>query len=230
VLKFLVFNPTVWWRKHKTLPTLKEIQEVLNMSIDALNQPKHKLEKELFLWYYDDWLPAILPREFWREDIRHYKLLTDTVEIAGKQKVLVTVASEAFGLLMWENCHDKWVNYFKLKDDFGEKAPVPTGKQPGADKHQAKWSDSTSGQVKYGGWKDEAYDFFENLKKELEEWRENEEKHGKPAQKFAFDLMRATHKKKGATPADDKKKPSRKKKASAIVVEPKRRRLTVKDE
>jgi hypothetical protein len=203
------------------------------MSVDALNQPKYKLEKELFLWYYDDWLPAILPREFWREDIRYYKLLTDTVEIAGKQKVLVTVASEAFGLLMWENCHDKWVNYFDLKDKHGEKAPVPTGKNdPEAAKHQAKWSDGSSGQVKYGGWKDEAYDFFEKLKKELKAWRKNEEEKGKPIQKFAFDLMRAAHKKTGKTPADDKKNPRKKKKASSsvVVVEPKRRKLTVEDE
>jgi hypothetical protein len=230
VLKYFVFYQKVWWTKYKTLPTLQEIQDVLNMSVDALNQPKHKTEKALFLWYYDEWLPAILPREFWRDDIRHYKLLTDTLEIAGKQKVLVTVASEAFGLLMWENCHDKWINYFEYKHKNGEKAPVPNGKHPDAHKHQAKWSDGNSGQVKYGGWKDDAYDFFEKLKQDIKEWRKIEEEHGKPAQKFAFDLMRATHKKKGATPADDKKKPSRKKKTSPLIVEPKRRKLTVDDE
>jgi len=96
--------------------------------------------------------------------------------------------------------------------------------------HQAKWSDSNSGQVKYGGWKDDAYDFFEKLKQDIKEWRKIEEEHGKPAQKFAFDLMRTAHKKKGATPADDKKKPSRKKKTSPLIVEPKRRKLTVDDE
>ena len=225
-----MFYGKAWWIKHKALPTLQEIQNVLNYSIETLNQPKYKTAKELFLWYFDQWLPAILPREFWRDNIRQYKLLTDTVEIAGKQKVLVTVASEAFGLLMWENCHDKWVNYFKLKDEHREKAPVPTGKQPDADKHQAKWSDGNSGQVKYGGWKDEAYDFFEKLKKEVKDWCQTEEENGKPAQKFAYDLMRAAHKKTGATPAEDKKNPRRKKKTSPLVVEPKHHKLTVEDE
>jgi hypothetical protein len=230
VLNFFVFYGKVWWKKYNSLPTLKDIQEILDLSPKTLNEPKYKKAKELLLWYYDEWLPAILPREFWREDIRHYKLLTDTVEIAGKQKVLVTVASEAFGLLMWENCHDKWVNYFELKDKDGDKAPVPTGKHPEAHKHQAKWSDGNSGQVKYGGWKDEAYDFFEKLKGQLKEWRKVEEENGKPAQKFAFDLMRSTHKKTGKTPADDKKTTRKKKKTSPVVVEPKRRKLTVEDE
>jgi hypothetical protein len=82
------------------------------MNPEELKKDEMAIQKELFLWYYDAWLPAILPREFWREDIRFYRLLTDACEIAGKQKVLVTVASEAFGLLMWENCRNKWVNYF----------------------------------------------------------------------------------------------------------------------
>lgn len=226
----LYFTKKVWWSKHNALPTRSEIWNVLDMEPEELNKPERAVEKDLFIWYYDQWLPAILPREFWREDIRHYKLLTDTIEIAGKQKVLVTVASEAFGLLMWENCCDKWVNYFVLKDN-DPNAPVPSGKQKDAKKHQAKWSDGNSGQVKYGGWKDEAYEVFKNLKKEVKEWRRVEEEHGKPAQKFALELMRALHKKTGATPQDDKKSTSRrKKKASPVVVEPKRRKLTVEDE
>ena len=114
------------------------------MNPEELKKKSMTLQKELFLWYYDVWLPAILPREFWKEDIRHYRLLTDACEIAGKQKVLVTVASEAFGLLMWENCRDKWVNYFVLKDT-DPTAPVPSGKHEDASKHTAKWSDGNSG-------------------------------------------------------------------------------------
>jgi hypothetical protein len=211
------------------LPTRKEIWDILQMNPEELKKDEMAIQKELFLWYYDAWLPAILPREFWREDIRFYRLLTDACEIAGKQKVLVTVASEAFGLLMWENCRNKWVNYFKLKDE-DPTAQVPSGKHEDAKLHQAKWSDGSSGQVKYGGWKDEAYGVFEELKKEVKEWRKVEEEHGKPAQKYAYDLMREVHNKKGATPQDDKKKASRKKKTSPVVVEPKRRKLTVEDE
>ena len=224
-----VFYQKVWMKKHGTLPTREEIWDTLQMTEAALELPANQVRKELYLWYYDVWLPAILPKEFWKEDIRHYKLLTDTVEIAGQQKVLVTVASEAFGLLMWENCQDKWVNYYKLKAN-DEKAVVPTGKHPDAASHTAKWSDGNSGQVKYGGWKDEAYEVFEKLKKEVKDWRKVDEENGKAGQRLGLKFMRDAHKKKGATAQDDKKKTSRKKKTSPVVAAPKRRKLTVEDE
>ena len=113
--------------KHGTLPKRKEIWDVLQMSEASLNEAENATKKELFLWYYDQWLAAILPREFWKEDIRYYNLLTDTIDIAGKQKVLVTVSSEAFGLLMWENCREKWMAYAKFKAEKGPRAPIPTG-------------------------------------------------------------------------------------------------------
>ena len=44
-------------------------------------------------------------------------------EIAGKQKVLVTVASEAFGLLMWENCRRQVGELLQIE---GMKIPLPS--------------------------------------------------------------------------------------------------------
>ena len=181
------------------------------MSELALEEPENAIRKELFIWYFDQYLVAVLPREFWKEDIRCYKLLTDTIEIGGRQRVLVSVTSEAFGLLMWENCHQKWINYFRLKDEKGEKAKVPQGKEPGAEAHLAKWSDGTDGQVLYGGWKDEAYDRFEELKKEIKAWRKAEEESGKKGQALARKYMRLVHEKTGETPQEDKKSKRKKK-------------------
>ena len=206
---------------------------MLCMTEEAFNEDTEpaKIAKELFLWYYDEYLPAVLPKEFWKEDIRYYQLLTDTTTIAGKEKVLVTVTAEAFGLLMWENCRKKWCNFCDYKDKHGEKAPIPTGKEPGAEQHLAKWSDGKEGQVLYGGWKEEAYDRFEQIKKEIKAWRKTEEESGKPAQKLALKLMREAHKKTGATPADDKKSKRVRKKANIpVAVASKKAKLTVEDE
>ena len=224
------FTQTDWWNRHRALPTREEIWDVLQLSESELENPENDVKKQLFLWYYDQWLPAILPREFWKEDIRYYKLLTDTIEIAGKQKVLVTVSSEAFGLLMWENCREKWINFCDFKDKNGEKAPLPIGKEEGAELHLAKWSDGSAGQVKYGGWKEEAYVRFEALKKEVKGWRNQDALSGKSGQKLAFKLMRAANKRKGKTPLEDKKKTSRKPKKTVQAAPNKRRKLTVEDE
>jgi hypothetical protein len=207
--------------------------EVLSMSEDALNgnTDEAQISKELFLWYYDEYLPAVLPKEFWKEDIRYYKLLTDTVNIAGKEKVLVTVTAEAFGLLVWENCREKWCNFCLFKDQHGEKAPIPTGKEPGAENHLAKWSDGKEGQVLYGGWKEEAYDRFEQIKKDIKAWRKADEESGKVGQRLALKLMREKHNRTGATPADDKKgKRIRKKAIAPVAVSSKKAKLTVEDE
>ena len=189
------------------------------MSESELENPENDVKKQLFLWYYDQWLPAVLPREFWKEDIRYYKLLTDTIEIAGKQKVF-----------MWENCREKWINFCAFKDQHGEKAPLPIGKEVGAELHLAKWSDGSAGQVKYGGWKEEAYVLFEALKKEVKEWRNQDALSGKSGQKLAFKLMRAANKRKGKTPLEDKKNTSRKPKKTVQAAPNKRRKLTVEDE
>ena len=217
---------------HKTLPTLQEIQDVLNMSEEALNAAGNEVHKQLYLWYYDEYLTHTLPKEFWGDDIRFYNLLTDTINIGGKDRVLVTVSSEAFGLLMYENCREKWIEYVKFKEKHGKKAKIPTGKEPEAEKHLAKWSDGKEGQVKYGGWKDEAYDRYEKLKKDVKAWRKADEEAGKAGQELAKKLMREKHGKIGETPEEDKKskgKRARKKKNHAPAVA-KKHKLTVEDE
>jgi len=51
--------------------------------------------KDLILSYYDQWMPIVALKHFWREEIRYFKLITDTQLIAGKEKVNCTVTSEA---------------------------------------------------------------------------------------------------------------------------------------
>lgn len=202
------------------------------MSEDELEKPENKTEKELFLWYYDQWLAAILPKEFWKPDIRYYNLMTDKIDIAGQQKVLVTVSSEAFGLLMWENCHKKWVNYCKLKDR-DPKAVIPSSnKDPSYADHQALWSDGCAGQVKYGGWDVRAYVRFEELKKEVKARRKADEDSGYVGQKLAYKYMRAANKREGKSPQDDKKSKRRGNKDKPATAPPpkKSKILTVEDE
>ena len=49
----------------------------------------------------------------------YYYLLTDKVQVPSAKKpvLLVTIASEAFGLFTYENCRDKWYNICELRKD-----------------------------------------------------------------------------------------------------------------
>ena len=155
--------------------------------------------------------------KWWRDDIRHYNLVTDTQPVAGVEKVNVTITSEAFGFLSYENYHDSWKKQMKYKEKYGPDALLPKSKkdidEDGKDisYYKSKWSNSTTGQVKYGGWEDAAYQAFEVHKNWVKMWRENEEKNGKPLQKYALKLIQEKNKKKIAKAKESGRKRGQKK-------------------
>jgi len=60
ILLFYSVNYTkAWWSKNKALPNREEIWDVLQLSEAELEKPENALEKELFIWYYDVYLPAV---------------------------------------------------------------------------------------------------------------------------------------------------------------------------
>ncbi len=90
------------------------------MSPDDLEKPENATQKAIQLWYTDRWLPIVIGAEYWDESNRHYKLPTDDCTIRKRDgteetKVLCTIGSEGFGLLIYDNCRDKWTNIMKLK-------------------------------------------------------------------------------------------------------------------
>ena len=107
--------------------------------------------------------------------------MTDKTNVDGKQKVLVTVTSEAFGLLMFANCRDKWLNVFQYKKTAkrkGTKVPQYKKDDPTTHKYKGKWSSSCTGSAVGGGWSSEALVYFEAAKKNISEWRKEEEARG----------------------------------------------------
>lgn len=155
------------------LPTMDEIMDIWNVGEapdedDEEDDEAAKLAKktarthyrrkiDLLLWYLDRYLPNLCGLEFWGPQIRPYHLMTDLVNLqgdtSGKKKVLVTVTSEAFALLMYENCREKWINTFQLKKQ-NKKAKIPAYKRDDEATHKYAnlWSNSSTGSVKGGGW------------------------------------------------------------------------------
>lgn len=87
------------------------------MKPEHFEDPAHKEDKAVLVWYRDRYLKDVVGSEYWDENRRHYKLETDKIPIGKNNKpaVCCTAVSVAFGLMNYANCRDKWVEIFELK-------------------------------------------------------------------------------------------------------------------
>ena len=176
------------------------------LSEQALEEPKNAFFKHLMVWYYDKWLPIVAGKEWWGRDIRYYKRPIDNVDVNGVSKVAVTVTSEAFGLLVLENCWSKWRAIIAWHEKHPG-VPVPTSK-PQNEPFQAKWSLSRNGQVQFGGWHPDAFEAFDKYITEVEFMRDTDKASNYGCMDLARKYMRAARDIKEDSPG--KKSRSRK--------------------
>ena len=62
-----------------------------------------------------------------------------------------------------------------------------------AEKFQAKWTLTNEGQKKYGGWKDEAYDKYNQCLQLVKDWREADVNNGKKFDNYCLKAVREIH-------------------------------------
>jgi len=185
------------------------------MDPEELGKQENLWSKKLVLWYYDHWLPVVAGKKWWRDEIKYFYLLTDTQDMAGVQKVNCTVTSEAFGLLVYENYQQVWERQMLYKAKHGVGALLPKSKTQTDDDgndinyYQAKWSNSSTGQVKYAGWADEAYTRLATHTEWVRTFRQNDEQQDKKKQKYALTIMQEKNKNKLSKSIKDKKKRAR---------------------
>jgi len=204
------------WDTHGCVPTPQDILEVLALTPDQL-KAGHQIERDLVLWYFDRYLPVVVKKEFFGDNIRFYKRYTDKMNVNGEQKVCVTLRSEAFGLLVMENCVKKWRKIFELKDTEGKKAVIPS-KGEAALPHKGKWTDPKCGQVKFGGWGKEALEFMSNTEETLFQLREEDQHNNHVKADYYKELIRNKHGISDAAPG--KKRRRKSKDTEAAVVAP----------
>ena len=102
----------------KKLPTAAELCQILEQPPPYFENPEAASDKKILIWYVDRYLPAVHGNEHWDTKYRHYKLQTDKVPLGPNQQelVLCTIQSEAFGLMLHDNCRDKWQKILDLKN------------------------------------------------------------------------------------------------------------------
>ena len=89
----------------------------------------------------------------------------------------ITEATEAYGLLQYENCRSRWEAIFKHQAEHpGTVPPTYNKKITKTHAFKAKWSDDVQGSC--SGWGNEAYEAFDEWLGKIHLWRGDEQKTG----------------------------------------------------
>ena len=205
------------------------------MTEDTLEEEDNEDKKQLVLWYVDWVLPAFAGKLYYGEDIRRYKLLTDKVLINGVEKVNVTIASEAYGLLIWESCEVKWLHQCQYKKKYGKKAAFPKAKEEkdldgnGIAYYAGKYTDPMGGQLPLGGITDAGITEYTKYVDVVKGWRAGTEI--KEFHKYLLNLIREEHQcTEESAEAERAKKNKRKRRPTKAVRAPREKKITRLDE
>jgi hypothetical protein len=134
--------------------------------------------KAMATWYYDKLVPSGCGKDIFTSDVRNYEMMVSTTDVFGleKKQPHISVKSEAFQWLVYENCEEKWGNI--CTEWFANREfKVPNFSKKNASTHpynKTKWSDSHSGQISGGGWKPSAFIQLNLNQKLILEFRKKE--------------------------------------------------------
>lgn len=166
---------TEYVNKHglEAMPEMEDLLKVVLRQMEVPTQedpqPVHDEFERLMVLavvYWDLFLPPVAGGStFWRESVRHHQTIS-TATWNGVE--CVDVSSEAMCMLFYENNFQKWKECFKEENnDCGRKPDwkMPKKKSdPNTVKFQGKFSSSTAGSNRYGGWNRDGRLRFNELK------------------------------------------------------------------
>ena len=183
-------------------------------------------DKELLTWYASDWLPCAAGNEYYSSTTNILEKYTDKMGVGGKMKVRVTVSSEAFGLCQMENCSEKWPKIFQKKQECGEKWKVPRSGDA-AEPYKAKFTETKSGGVRYGGFTQAGLDYYETILDRVQAIRKADADKGHP---MAIYMLKLCQEKKALQNAGKTTKASKKRTSDTTTSQPPAKKIKVIDE
>ena len=93
--------------------------------------------------------------------VLNYTIISEAKCQHDQQKLAFPAVSEAFALLCYENCREKWVKIWKFKQENpGDKVPVANKETANDDRYSSKYTVATKGVQKFGGWTQDGLDAF----------------------------------------------------------------------
>jgi hypothetical protein len=157
-----------------SLPTVEQILACATRKTEDM---------ELFEWYWDKLLPNVVGTILFGTNVRHYKTISAAMTKDCPRKRVVEPSSEAFVVLLFENCRSKWVNMVKYYDANPSEKGKKNGTQfrkkkkrntegaedddPEGAEYATLYTDQDIGQCEFGGWSRAGLRRFTYLTKEI---------------------------------------------------------------
>ena len=175
--------------QQKTLPPLSLILKFMRR--EELDFEGDKAIKDQLTWWVDEMMPKMTANgTHFGTHVRWYKPIFDSR--INKGPIEMPPSTEAFGVLLYENCRAKWTELFELKKKnpnnqlhvlLKRKDPevVPKNKNTKFvyvdenPKLATKYTAPEVGQAKYGGWKLEGMTQFAKYRKQNKTARQTKE-------------------------------------------------------
>ena len=184
------------------LPEVSEILACLSRSAPPEGEEALARWKKVWVWYWDVYLPFIAGNKFhWNESKRHYECISESAVVgsgdvkpsaakkakkAGKKTPQVALnvppSTEAFAMVMFENCRTKWMEEYPVKIAHPGKNSRSLKRKQGHEglayavdgrflnfydkKFKGIYTQNDSGHAKFGGWKVEGIKKFIEYRKE----------------------------------------------------------------
>lgn len=139
---------------------------VTDLGSDEDNQKQTEFLHYVFRWYVCFYLPCFALNEMFGSKYHSWGpvsyLMFETDD--GTKKERVPPSTEAWALLAYENCYEKWINtheYLNDPSNKDKKRPrYEKKKDPNSIKFSGLYSDPNSGQARFGGWTQDGLERF----------------------------------------------------------------------
>jgi hypothetical protein len=169
--------------------TVQQMKDIYNLP--SKEHEDYEAKVAALTWYVDEYLPGAAPS--YSKEFRQDNLMTQGVDVWGQSTTAVTLQSEAFAHLLYDNCYDKWKiiarerhNNTKFKVPKYSKNDERTWKY-----HLTKYSDRNAG--KGNGWNNNTTKAHNDCLKRIKEFRDNDRMNKYKTIRLVRDLIRAKY-------------------------------------
>ena len=165
---------------------------------DETPDEEREQHQKLFDNYWNVLMPKVAGHHAWGPAKRHYELMsTGMADPEDKKDVqYVTPSDEAFLILIWLNCYKKWRYVFLTKREATNKDPADPTREPDPDHAdmQTPYTDSKSGQKKFGGWLPAGITKYRALDDQIHKNRMDNEMYVEAVEKNALERIQKAEK------------------------------------
>ena len=159
-----------WMKQNhrKTLPSNAEFMKIIERDEDV--------NKELFKWWWDIYMPkAAGSQKIWNDKVKYYGLLSTHAPPDTPKKPYITPSTEAWGMLLIENCRNCWPKIMALKATSGNRITYTKGSKANTKANTTyvnvetdptflgTYTKTDAGQKKFGGWSNEGLKRYKEL-------------------------------------------------------------------